>query len=163
LVLFWVSASRLLLCGMGVEQNKLIFLHGLRPCRLPCPCSRGGAHFVSCADLPASHDQLPRDFYVRTPFRDTRKSVGWKLRQGPGRRPWTRRLYLPSTRSFQLFSGVLTERTQVSTHPISCAHDDAPRTRYTAPATPHTLLTLHCTRHTMHANTLLILHCTVCA
>jgi hypothetical protein len=40
--------SRLLLCGMGVEQNKLISLHGLRPCRLPCPCSRGGAHFVLC-------------------------------------------------------------------------------------------------------------------
>jgi hypothetical protein len=49
LVLFWVSASRLLLCGMGVEQTKLIPLHGFRPYRLsiPCPWSRGGAHFVS--------------------------------------------------------------------------------------------------------------------
>ena len=54
------------LCGMGVEQNNLISLHGFRPCRLPCPFSRGGAHFVSCADLPAPHDQLPRGFYVRT-------------------------------------------------------------------------------------------------
>ena len=49
--------------------------------------------------------------------------------------------------------------TAPTTHPISCAQDDAPRTRYTAPATPHTLLTLHCTRHTVHANTLLTLHC----
>jgi hypothetical protein len=57
-----IRASRLLLCGMGVEQNKLISLHGAlrRPYRLPFPCSRGGAHFVSCANLSASHDQLPR-------------------------------------------------------------------------------------------------------